>query len=396
MELKSFDTILTGVCDSFDRLVSPTTMLRSNTNIVYLMYKAISKGFELINNICVALSNKFDPANCEEEDLESVSALVGTEKIKGSASGVEIDFTNNTERNIILKAGTYTYKYNDDLNFTGTLLQDTTVESSDSFSFIFMSDSVGSYPVTEQSGITIESANTIDEGLTITCFNNQYLLGRPEETNLEFRKRILTTTDRQNSLIELETAIKNLPYIFDCKLVFNQSEEDINIPGISAPPVTLAPFKMLIYVSGDIRNEIAELVAKYGFYETQADPRAEHYTVTYNNEVFANGSYSIQINKFRKSPFIVNIIYKLDKTFASEENAENIMRSTLRKKFTSQVHIDYVREADVYNAIEELNIEGLTILSVDLKTSSGQPVEYITFPATYLPLLSTVNCTVQE
>lgn len=391
MELKSFDTILTGICDSFDQLVSPTTMLRSNTNIVYLMYKAISKGFELINNICVALSNKFDPANCEEEDLESVSSLVGTEKIKGSASGVEIDFTNNTERNIILKAGTYTYKYNDDLSFTGTLLQDTTVESSNSFSFIFMSDSVGSYPVTEQSGITIESTNTIDEGLTITCLNNQYLLGRPEETNLEFRKRILTTTDRQNSLIELETAIKNLPYIFDCKLVFNQSEEDIIVDG-----VTLAPFKMLIYVSGDIRNEIAELVAKYAFYETQADPRAESYTVTYDNEVFANGSYSIQINKFRKVPFIVNIIYKIEKTFSSEENVESIMRSALRRKFTSQVHIDYVREADVYNVIEELNIEGLTVLSVDLKTMQGQPVEYITFPATSLPLLSTVNCTIQE
>ena len=391
MELKSFDTILTGICDSFDQLVSPTTMLRSNTNIVYLMYKAISKGFELINNICVALSNKFDPENCEEEDLESVSALVGTEKIKGSASGVEIDFTNNTERNIILKKGTYTYKYNDDLNFTGTLLQDITVESSDSFSFIFMSDSVGFYPVTEQSGIAIESANTIDEDLTITCLDNQYLLGRPEETNLEFRKRILTTTDRQNSLIELESAIKNLPYIFDCKLVFNQNEENIIVDS-----VTLAPFKMLIYVSGDIRNEIAELVAKYAFYETQADPRVEHYTVTYNNEVFANGSYSIQINKFRKVPFIVNILYKIEKTFSSEENVEGIMRSALRRKFTSQVHIDYVREANVYNALEELNIEGLTILSVDLKTIQGQSVDYITFPATSLPLLSTINCTIQE
>ena len=391
MELKSFDTILTGICDSFDNLVSPTTMLRSNTNIVYLMYKAISKGFELINNVCVALSNKFDPANCEEEDLESVSSLVGTEKIKGSASGVEIDFTNNTERNIILKKGTYTYKYNDDLSFTGTLLQDTTVESSDSFSFIFMSDSVGSYPVTEQSGITIESTNTIDEGLTITCLDNQYLLGRPDETNLEFRKRILTTTDRQNSLIELESAIKKLPYIFDCKLIFNQNEENIIVDS-----VTLAPFKMLIYVSGDIRNEIAELVAKYAFYETQADPRAEHYTVTYNNEVFANGSYSIQINKFRKVPFIVNIIYKLDKTFTSEKNVESILRSALRRKFTSQVHIDCVREADVYNVIEELNIEGLTVLSVNLTTIQGQPVDYITFPATSLPLLSTINFTVQE
>ncbi len=86
----------------------------------------------------------------------------------------------------------------------------------------------------------------------------------------------------------------------------------------------------------------------------------------------------------------------IEKTFSSKENVESIMRSALRRKFTSQVHIDCVREADVYNVIEEQSIEGLTILSVDLKTIQGQPVDYITFTATSLPLLSTVNFTVQE
>lgn len=390
MELKSFDTILTGICDSFDKLVSPTTMLRSNTNIVYLMYKAISKGFELINNICVALNNKFDPANCNEEDLESVAFLVGTEKMEGSASGLYVDFTNDTDNSITVFAGTYTYKYNDDLSFTGTVLQDTVLDSGDSLNLIFMSDKKGSYPVTEQSGITIESTNTIDEGLTITCLDNKYLLGRPEETNLEFRKRILTTTDRQNSLIELETAIKNLPYIFDCKLIFNQNEEGIIVDG-----VTLAPFKMLIYVSGDIRNEIAELVAKYAFYETQADNSAMHHTLTYNNEVFANGSYSIIINEFKMLQFRVNIIYKLEKTFSSEENVESTIRSVLFKKFRSKIHIDYVREADIYNIIEDLNIEGLTLLSVDIIYNSNT-VDYIYLPPTSLAFISMVNFTMED
>lgn len=389
MELKSFDAILTGICDSFDSLVSPTVMLRSNTNIVYLMYKAISKGFELINNICVVLNNKFDPANCDEEDLESVSSLVGTEKIEGSASGLQINFTNDVDYSITLLAGTYTYKYNDDLSFTGTLLQDTVIAPSETFSMIFMSDVKGSYSITEQSGIAIESENTIDEGLTISCDDNTYLLGSEDETNLEFRKRILTTTDRQNSLIELESAIKKLPYIFDCKLVFNQNEENIDVDG-----VTLAPFKMLIYASGDIRNEIAELVAKYAFYETQADSSVTNYTVTYNNEVFANGSYSIQINGFKEVTFDVNVKYKLETTFSTEENVESTMRSALFKKFRSQLYIDYVREADIYNALEELDIEGLTLLSIDI-SYGGQTVDYISFPLTSLAYLSTVNFTME-
>lgn len=389
MELKSFDTILTGICDSFDSLVSPTVMLRSNTNIVYLMYKAISKGFELINNICVVLNNKFDPANCDEEDLESVSFLVGTEKIEGSASGLQINFTNTARNNITLSAGTYTYKYNDDLSFTGTLLQNTVIAPSQTLSLIFMSDTKGSYPITEQSGIIVESSNTISEDLTISCNDNTYLLGSEDETNLEFRKRILTTTDRQNSLIELESAIKKLPYIFDCKLIFNQNEESIVVDG-----VTLAPFKMLIYASGDIRNEIAELVAKYAFYETQTDSRVKNYTVTYNNEVFANGSYSIQINGFREISFSANVKYKLETTFSSEENVESIMLSALLKKFRSQLHIDYVREADIYNLLEDLDIEGLTLLSVDI-SYGGQTVDYISFPLTSLAYLSTVNFTME-
>ena len=61
MELKTFDTILTTICDSFDSLISPRTIARTNTNIIYLIFKAVAKGYEIINNVCVVLSNKFDP-----------------------------------------------------------------------------------------------------------------------------------------------------------------------------------------------------------------------------------------------------------------------------------------------------------------------------------------------
>ena len=90
MKLLSYNEILTILCDNFDKLIAPRTISRSNTNIIYLMFKAISKGFEIINNVAVTLSNKFNPASCSTEDLESVAKLVGTERFSGSATGLAI------------------------------------------------------------------------------------------------------------------------------------------------------------------------------------------------------------------------------------------------------------------------------------------------------------------
>ena len=109
MEIKTFDTILTNMCDEFDALIAPRKISRSNTNIIYLMFKAISKGFEVINNICVVLSNKFDPANCSSEDLVSVASLVGTERRAGSASGLRITISNPSNDSKVVNAGVYTY-----------------------------------------------------------------------------------------------------------------------------------------------------------------------------------------------------------------------------------------------------------------------------------------------
>ena len=153
MQILTFDEILTKICDDFDTLISPKKIARTNTNILYLVFKAISKGFEIINNVCVELSNKFDPASCSEEDLQSVADLVGTERLKGSATGLLINITNTSNENVTLLAGTYTYKYDDDVSFTGTVLSDTVISALNTLSLIFMSDSTDSYPITEQSHI---------------------------------------------------------------------------------------------------------------------------------------------------------------------------------------------------------------------------------------------------
>lgn len=392
MELKTFDTILTEICDAFDTLISPKAMLRSNTNVIYLIFKAIAKGFEVINNICVVLSNKFDPANCSEEDLQSVADLVGTERLKGSATGLLVNITNTSNEIVQLKAGTYTYKYDDDVSFTGTVLSDTEISALNTLSLIFMSDSIGSYAVTEQTDIkaSVTADVAISSALSFSCDDNASLLGSEEESDVDFRKRILTTTDRQNTLVELETEIKNLPYIFDCKVKYNPTDDAIVVDGAS-----LQPYKMFIYCSGDVRNEIAEVVAKYSFYQTQEDDTTSHETLTYENEVFANGGCEIIVNYFKKVNFDVDVRYIVDTNFLSASSASEQITAVLLKDYRSQLHIDFIREADIYNTIEALDIAGLTLLSVDLKYNN-EAVDYIAVPPSRLAYLENVNAVSSE
>ena len=392
MQILTFDEILTKICDDFDTLISPKKIARTNTNILYLVFKAISKGFEIINNVCVELSNKFDPASCSEEDLQSVADLVGTERLKGSATGLLINITNTSNENVTLLAGTYTYKYDDDVSFTGTVLSDTVISALNTLSLIFMSDSIGSYAITEQSDIkaSVTADVAISSDLSFSCEDNASLLGSEEESDIDFRKRILNTTDRQNTLVELETEIKNLPYIFDCKVKYNPTDDVIDVDGAS-----LSPYKMFIYCSGDIRNEIAEVVAKYSFYQTQEDSTTTHETLTYENEVFANGGCEIIVNYFKKLNFNVDVRYIVDTNFLSASSAREQITSALLKDYRSQLHIDFIREADIYNVIEALDIAGLTLLSVDLKYNN-EAVDYIAVPPSCLVYLENVDTEASE
>ena len=392
MQILTFDEILTKICDDFDTLISPKKIARTNTNILYLVFKAISKGFEIINNVCVELSNKFDPASCSEEDLQSVADLVGTERLKGSATGLLINITNTSNENVTLLAGTYTYKYDDDVSFTGTVLSDTVISALNTLSLIFMSDSIGSYAITEQSDIktSVTADVVISSDLSFSCEDNASLLGSEEESDIDFRKRILNTTDRQNTLVELETEIKNLPYIFDCKVKYNPTDDAIDVDGAS-----LSPYKMFIYCSGDIRNEIAEVVAKYSFYQTQEDSTTTHETLTYENEVFANGGCEIIVNYFKKLNFNVDVRYIVDTNFLSASSAREQITSALLKDYRSQLYIDFIREADIYNVIEALDIAGLTLLSVDLKYNN-EAVDYIAVPPSCLVYLENVDAEASE
>lgn len=382
MELKTFDTILTTICDSFDSLISPRTLARSNTNIIYLIFKAAAKGYEIINNVCVVLSNKFDPLYCSDDDLNSSANIVGTERNQGSASGLHITVTNNGSVAVTLLAGLYYYALDDDTKFEFEVMENTTIASGSYVSFIAMSEEIGQFPVTAQAKITVTSEQPISSDLVFSCADNTALLGISEETDLEFRERINSETDRQNSMVELESEIRNLPYIFDCKVKFNPTNTEMEYDGYTIPAYTLA-----IFYSGEVKKEIAEKVCEKIICPTLQT--VDSVEVFYENDIFIGGKHGVNLIPFAKTQYGVELIYKINNTYANEYDIQNEIRTALFNTFVSEKHVDYIKEDDFYNAIEALDITGIELLGVNLKYNNSN-VNYIEIPSSRIPELTNV------
>lgn len=381
----TFNESLTKLCDDFDELILPRKIARSNTNIIYLLFKAIAKGYEIINNVCVVLRNKFDPANCSEEDLVSVASLVGTEKLQGSASGLEIVIKNTGTSTATMLAGTYRYKLDDDTSFIFELIEDLTLTAGSTSSIISMSEHIGTYPVTEQAEITVtsESSNEIPSDIKFSCLNNAGLLGTPAETNLAFRERILTDVTRQNTIKELELKLKNLPYLYDAKIIFNDTTESVVVGSY-----TLPPFYMLIFFSGSVRTEIAEVVAEGAVYPTlETNDSIE---LQYISDVFINGYYPVYVVPFERLNYVIDVDCDVDTTYISLEKAHSEIEAFLESNFRAQIHKDYVKEEDIYNKLKELNVSGINILNIEIKYNNAV-VPYIAVPPSAIPYLQDVT-----
>lgn len=383
MEIKTFDTILTEVCDWYDTLIAPRTLSRSNTNIVYLMFKAVAKGYEVIHNVCVALSNKFDPAKCSVEDLDSIASLVGTERLKGSATGLHVLVSNTKDTALTLPAGTYIYKQSDDVSFSFEVLSDTEVASQSYVTFIAMSDSIGRYPVTAQSDLPIETEETVPDGIAFSCTANDNLLGKLPETNLEFRKRILEGYTGQDTMVELEYKLRNLPYLFDCRVRFNNTTNEQIYDGITVPP-----FTAVIFFSGEAKNEIAEVIADKMLFPTVQTEDAV--TVTYYNEALVTGVQEYYIVPFRSLEFGIEVKYKVNEQYLSDDKAKEEMTKALNLAFISEAHdSDYITESDVYAVLNGLTLAGFTVLDVNLK-ENGVVQSYINVPISKVPKLTSI------
>lgn len=395
MQIITYNEALTQICDWFDSVIAPRTIARTNTNIIYLIFKAFAKAWEVINNTCVELNDKFDPANCTDSDLESIAFLVGTERIGGSSSGLLVTVVNNASEAVYLPAGTYTYALDEDTSFSATFTADKLVESESSIQITFLSADKGSFPVTSQQDISLTAVDlngdeiTIPDTFSFANADNSQLLGYADETDLEFRKRIIEDTDRQDVITEIKNKIKSLPYVFDCDIKFND-----NPVGQSYDGYVIPPYYMLLMVSGDIKDEIAEIVASKGVYPTvQTD--ADSYAV-YQNDVFADGQYKVWITPYRKYDFSVDVAFYADENFISSTQAEEKIRKGLFNAINGNRHIDVITENDIFGYINALNITGVKVLGVNINDPSGSTNKnYITFQKTRIPNLTAVNASPQ-
>lgn len=395
MQIITYNEALTQICDWFDSVIAPRTIARTNTNIVYLIFKAFAKAWEVINNTCVELNDKFDPANCTDSDLESIAFLVGTERIGGSSSGLLVTVVNNASEAVYLPAGTYTYALDEDTSFSATFTADKLVESESSIQITFLSADKGSFPVTSQQDISLTAVDlngdeiTIPDTFSFANADNSQLLGYADETDLEFRKRIIEDTDRQDVITEIKNKIKSLPYVFDCDIKFNDNPVEQSYDGYVIPP-----YYMLLMVSGDIKDEIAEIVASKGVYPTvQTD--ADSYAV-YQNDVFADGQYKVWITPYRKYDFSVDVAFYADENFISSTQAEEKIRKGLFNAINGNRHIDVITENDIFGYINALNITGVKVLGVNINDPSGSTNKnYITFQKTRIPNLTAVNASPQ-
>lgn len=395
MQIITYNEALTQICDWFDSVIAPRTIARTNTNIIYLIFKAFAKAWEVINNTCVALNNKFDPANCTDSDLESIAFLVGTERIGGSSSGLLVTIVNNASEAVYLPAGTYTYALDEDTSFSATFTADKLVESESFIQITFLSSDKGSFPVTSQQDISLTAVDlngdeiTIPDTFSFANADNSQLLGYTDETDLEFRKRIIEDTDRQDVITEIKNKIKSLPYVFDCDIKFNDNPVEQSYDGYVIPP-----YYMLLMVSGDIKDEIAEIVASKGVYPTvQTD--ANSYA-TYQNDVFADGQYKVWITPYRKYDFSVDVAFYADENFISSTQAEERIRKGLFNAINGNRHVDVITENDIFDYINALNITGVKVLGVNINDPSGSTNKnYITFQKTRIPNLTAVNASPQ-
>lgn len=386
MEIKSFDTILTTICDDFDTLLSPVKMVRANTNILYLLLKAIAKGWEVINNVCVVLNNKFNPLYCTNDDLESVGKLVGTKRRAGSVSGLRISAYNSAVTSVTLLAGTYVYQFDEDVSFSFTLDTDVPVSAESSVYFTALSNKIGSYRVTQQTGIEVTADGiSIPSTVQFSCSDNQPLLGYPEETVVEFRQRVNSDTDRQDIVNELKEKILALPYVYDCSLVFNQEESDLVIP-----PYTVPPYYLLIVIStAKYTDEIAEIIAGSAIYPTVNVSGTSH-EVRFTNPAFAQGYYSVYLNDFTKKNFEIELDAVVDDSYNSQALIASKIESALQNAFNTNIHRDMITVEDVYKEINALGLAGVVIRSVSFIVNLS-PTNYVSFARTELPNLTNVG-----
>jgi hypothetical protein len=380
--IRSLDEITSIICDAYDALVSPKRIWRNNDNKLYLFFRACSAGVKLILDMARTLFWRFNPQYCSDDDLLSTAKLVGTEFQKGSGSAVRITVANtHTLEAKTFAAGVYNYTSVSGMVFSFNLVTDAIFPSGSSNAITATSRAKGSYPVGDNSAITLFRSDglPIDKAFKFSCEDNSGSLGYPDEDALSFRKRVLSNDNQQDHLKELELKIKSLPDIFECGLTFNPDRVPLEYDG-----VTLAPLELLVTITGTPSEEMAALVVRDTQYSTHmVDPA----NVVYNRKSqYINGKYPVYFRYHAKADFSLEIEYQYSSQKMKKAQVETELNRLLSVYHNAVVHVDIVKETDIYERLAAAGLPDVTPLAVSIVVA-GERVPYLRVPATRTPNL---------
>lgn len=387
----TYSEILEFICDEYDDIIKPKFIRRESSNPIYQVFKAIAKGCEIIKNVADTLKNRLDPALCEDKDLVNIGKLVGTDIKPGKSSGLYITVTNTEPQDITLYAGAYIYEFSNDILFLFDVDQDTVLSFEESISFFAFSNEIGIYVVTDIETMTVrrEDNDPVHPSLNFSCINNELLLGRYEEETLDFRRRILYDEKRQDSISELETEIKSLPYVFDARVVFNNTDDTVVIDGVSIPS-----YNALFMLNGVPRREIAAIFCRQTIYPTVMTD-AEKF-IPFDANCFIDGIIKIYYREFLVTEYDVEVAYTYDPLLVTSAEIQNSFNLALLKFKQNNSHSPVVTEGEYYEALSKVYRPSLKIQYVKLfQDNEGTPemVDFVSVPATRIPKLINITYT---
>lgn len=411
MIVKTFDEITEHMEDSFDGFIAEKTdgvkIKRTNNNVVHNVLKADGKGYELVQASCVALDSKFDPARCSDADLVSVAKIAGTAMKAGKQTVLMITAVNGSaQAQDIISSGSYParlrFMYSADVWFEFTIPSTQTFNPGASRTYFAwsvdpnnteddgsQSPLIGAYPVTAMSNIAVSGATdgtVVSSGFTFSCASTQGTLGYPPESILDFRKRVLEDTDRQNILQELELELNNLPTILSAKVTFNPSISDTKVVG----PASIPPYQLLLSVNGEVTQEFGETVLSKTYIPTVqvAAPYGNELIVPSDN--YTDGFVKVYYMTFRPYEYMIEITYTSDPTLQLDDMIQAQIVATMRSLYGNPSrYTKELTEDTFYDTAKNLDIDSLKVLNVNLLEYSSSTWQeptggYIPVPASDL------------
>jgi hypothetical protein len=392
LTVKSIDEETTALADVYDGLIAPKKLMRNHNNKLYLLLRAYAAGKVGLNDVALALRNRFNPLYCDDLDLHSTAKMVGTDYKQGTGSLLRITVLNkDEEEQKTFVAGTYRYQSPTGEIFSFDYPNDYAFDPQEEKIISAISQDKGSFPVGHNNNIKLfrSDGTGINGAFAFSCEDNSSQLGYVDEDDFAFRLRILNDGNRQDHLKELELKIRNLPNIFECNLKLNDTITPQDYDGI-----TLAPRELLVTITGVPTKGIAELVAEDVIYATHKIN--DEQVVYYENPLYVSGKYPVYFKYHDKTNFSLAISYQYDNTKLKSTQVEDAI-STLFKPFTQMVtHLDVFSEKDAYNVMVNLNLPNVEVLDANIVNDAGEEVPYVRIPVTRLPNLTTIAFTPVE